>query len=395
MSEVNFELLAVDTKDASVIQNDTNLLHSLLANGQLWTNPSLQENQRITDGTIIVEVQSLASDKDSQESFSKGFFVRIKGDYSEVEPLRKTVTQYLKSQNFDSLYVLIDQASERIACELYPLIYQVENLLRQYLIKFMVTRLGPNWWEATATSEWSQKVRQRKNNEIVFGEHIDNKAYLIDFGDLGKMIYAQSSGFTSKEDILKRINELEETPEAIRILKEQLQSNYQKFFRESFKDKGFQEKWERLEKLRHKVAHNNLFTASDLEEGKEVASQLISIMQEADTHVEQVVLEVEEKIAIQESFIAQGYTWNVITENEFLEELRKREEYFSKGNGFVGLAHFVKVYLGAKGFSYKSSYDMASRLDKKGVVEIYDETNPYGDEPVAAIRIVQNQVAQA
>jgi len=84
--------------------------------------------------------------------------------------LRKSVTQYLKSQNFDSLYVLIDQASERIACELYPLIYQVENLLRQYLIKFMVTRLGPNWWDATATSEWSQKVRQRKNNEIVFGD---------------------------------------------------------------------------------------------------------------------------------------------------------------------------------------------------------------------------------
>jgi len=118
-------------------------------------------------------------------------------------------------------------------------------------------------------------------------------------------------------------------------------------------------------------------------------------MQEADTHVEQVVLEVEEKIAIQESFIAQGYTWNVITESEFLEELRKREEYFSKGNGFVGLAHFVKVHLGVKGYSYKSSYDMASRLGKKGIVEIYNESNPYGDEPVAAIRIVQNQMAQA
>lgn len=365
MNEVNFELLAVDTKDASVIQNDTNLLHSLLANGQLWKNPSLQENRRITDGTITVEVQSLTPDKNSEESFSKGFFVRVNGNYSEVEPLRKSVTQYLKSQNFDSLYILIDQASERIACELYPLIYQVENLLRQYLIKFMVTRLGPNWWDATATSEWNQKVRQRKNNEIVFGEHIDNKAYLIDFGDLGKMIYAQSSGFTNKEDILKRINELEETPEAIRILKEQLQSNYQRFFRESFKDKGFQEKWERLEKLRHKVAHNNLFTASDLEEGKVLASQLISIMQEADTHVEKVVLEVEEKKAIQESFIAQGYAWNVITESEFLEELRRREEYFSKGNGFVGLAHFVKMHLGAKGYSYKSSYDMASRLDKR------------------------------
>jgi hypothetical protein len=393
MNKVHFELLAVDIRGASVIQSDTNLLHSFLANGQLWRTPSLQENRRITDRTIILEVKSVTPDENSQEGFSKGFFVRTEGDYSELEPLRKPITQYLKSQNFDSIYVLLDQVSERIACELYPLIYQVENLLRQYLIKFMVMRLGPNWWDATATSEWSQKVRQRRYNEIDFSEYIDNKAYLIDFGDLGKMIYAQSSGFTSKEDILKRINEVEETPEAIRVLKEQLQSNYQKFFRESFKDKAFQEKWENLEKLRHKVAHNNLFTASDLAEGKELAIQLISIMQEADTHAEQVVLEVEEKKAIQDSIIAQGYAWNVITEEKFLSELRGAEDYFSEASGFVGLGHFVKTYLGNMGYDYKSSYDMASRLEAKGMVEIYRVDNPYGELPVHAIRIVPSQIS--
>lgn len=87
MDNIHFELLAVDTRDASVIQSDTNLLHSLLANGQLWKNPSLQDNRRIADRSLILEAGSVSSEKDSQEIFGKGFFVRIKGKYSVVSSI--------------------------------------------------------------------------------------------------------------------------------------------------------------------------------------------------------------------------------------------------------------------------------------------------------------------
>lgn len=65
----------------------------------------------------------------------------------------------------------------------------------------MTTRLGPQWFEKTATGELTRKIHQRKENEDVFSKHVDVRAYLIDFADLGQIIYTHSSGCTTKEEI--------------------------------------------------------------------------------------------------------------------------------------------------------------------------------------------------
>ena len=109
---------------------------------------------------------------------------------------------------------------------------------RGYLIRFMATRIGPRWWELTASSEMTAKANMRKKNERVFGKHIENSAFLIDFDELGEIIYEQSSGNLTREDIVSRVSSLAETPEAIRSLKQELRTNYHKFFKESFADKN-------------------------------------------------------------------------------------------------------------------------------------------------------------
>lgn len=390
MADVNFELLAVDTRESSVIKSEINMIHSLMGNGQLWISPVSNNDNELVDGSLTLHVKSIVTDVDVKAIVSKAFIITMKAPYLEIEHRRKPLVEYLTSQHFDSLYILTDHVSENIALTLYPLLNRVENLLRRYLIKFMVTRLGPNWWDVTATSEIAQKVRSRKNNETVFGEHIDSKAYLIDFGDLGKMIYSHSSGFLTKEDILKRIAELEETPDAIKRFKEQLQSNYQKFFKESFKDKGFQEKWEKLEKIRHKTAHNSLFSEQDLNEGKELANSLIELINEADQNVESIPLDTEEKEAIKVSLVSQGLTWNVISEEGFIKELSEVEAAYTKqrNNGFVGLAHFVKDILGNKGYGFSATYDVANKLDAQGKVEIYKVPSLDDEHTVTAIRVI-------
>lgn len=298
--------------------------------------------------------------------------------------------EFLDNQSFDYLYILVDQTSEKIAHELYPLIYRVENILRAYIVKFMTTRVGPKWWEITATSDLNQKVKNRKNNEKEFSQHIDNNAYLIDFGDLGKLIYAHSSGFTSKEDIIRKVSELEETPEAIKRLKEELKSNYQRFFKESFKDKHFQEKWEELEKIRHKVAHNNLFTKVDLDKGKQLSGELVEIINTAIKSVDQVTLRTEEREAIRESFASQGI-FTVVTEEVFIEELRQQEEYYSqRSNGFVSLSKFVKNHLAGKGYDIRSTYQLVEDLQDKKKIDVYSVDNPYSEHKTAAIRMAQS-----
>jgi hypothetical protein len=254
----------------------------------------------------------------------------------------------------------------------------------------MTTRVDPKWWEITATSDLNQKVKNRKNNEKEFSKHIDNNAYLIDFGDLGKLIYAHSSGFTSKEDILRKVYELEETPEAIKRLKEELKSNYQRFFKESFKDKNFQEKWEELEKIRHKVAHNNLFTKIDLDKGKQLSEELLKIINTAIGSVDQVTLRTEEREAIRESFASQGI-FTVVTEEVFFEELTQQEEYYSNrnnDNGFVSLSKFVKNHLAGKGYDIPSTYQLVEELKNSNKIDVYFVDNPYSDHKTAALRMV-------
>ncbi|MEK6282759.1 MAG: hypothetical protein AABN95_20560 [Acidobacteriota bacterium] len=387
MENLKFELLALDTGDASPIQSEINLLHSLMGNGTLLKNATLdQVHTKISDEGLTLSVQLVKGDPDLGAALNKAFLVTLVGRENALEPLREGIAAHLKQQNFERLYILTDEVSEKIACEIYPLIYKVENLLRGYLIKFMTTRLGPLWWENTATSELNKKIHLRKNNEQVFAQHIDNSAYLIDFGDLGQIIYTHSSGFTSKEDIIKKISEVEETPEAIRALKQHLQSNYQRFFKDTFKDKGFQAKWESLEKLRHKVAHNNLFTGSDLHHAQEIANELMGIIEEATKAVDAITLGAEDKEAIKDSLVDRGF-FAVISDEQFLEELRSAESYFARNNGFVGLTHFVRRHLGDKGFDFRASFEIASRLSKQGRVEVYKVKNPHEDYPTSAIRI--------
>jgi hypothetical protein len=384
---LKFELLALDTVEQSVIQSELNLLYSLLSVGSLWKDPSIdQQNLKIVDADVTLEARRVKADAESSTDINKAFFITVVGSYEWLEPKRKMIVEFLDNQSFDYLYVLTDQVSEGIAHELYPLIYRVENILRAYIVKFMTTRVGPKWWEITATSDLNQKVKNRKNNETEFSQHIDNNAYLIDFGDLGKLIYAHSSGFTSKEDIIRKISNLEETPEAIQRLKEELKSNYQRFFKESFKDKNFQKKWEELEKIRHKVAHNNLFTNTDLERGKQLASELLEITNTAIQSVDQVTLRSEEREAIRGSFASQGI-FTEISEAELLKELQEQEAYYSKrNNGFVSISKFVKGHLANKGYDISSVYKLIEELEAKGKVEVYSVDNPYSEYKTASIR---------
>ena len=206
-------------------------------------------------------------------------------------------------------------------------------------------------------------------------------------------VWASSTWFRTREEIISKISQLDETPEAIRKLKEELKSNYQRFFKESFKDKKFQEKWEELEKIRHKVAHNNLFTNNDLEKGKQLSEELLEIIDTAIKSVDEVTLRLEEVEAIQESFaVAENFT--NITESEFIEELRQQEEYYSKRpNGFVSLSKFVTVHLADKSYSVPSTYRLVKELQAQEKIEVYYVDNPYNEQQkTAAVRIDQATV---
>ena len=84
-----FELLALDTGDASPIQSEANLLHSLLGNATLWKRPTLAgDHATVTDDGLTVTAQLVVGDPDLKSLLNKAFLVRLSGRFSVVEPLR-------------------------------------------------------------------------------------------------------------------------------------------------------------------------------------------------------------------------------------------------------------------------------------------------------------------
>lgn len=392
-----FEILCVDSENISKIQTTEQLLYSLLSNGDLWTSPELNlTRHQIKASGLSVTVNNI--DVQGAPDFvpQKAFRLDTEGEFDALEKFRLPLVAHIRHQNIGLVYVLRDEISEDIAFDIYPWINGAENRLRGYLIKFFVTKLGPDWWKLTADVEMQKKAQQRRNNERVFSQYVDNKAYLIDFGEIGKIVYAQSSGFLDKEAIIDRVMNLDHTADAITRLQQELQTNYTKFFKETFKDKGFQDKWIQLEEIRRKVAHSNLFTIEDRAKADELTDSLYEIINEAEKGIDKVVFSTGEQVAIQEAIIeslsqpstpSYGF-YAPITEETLLIELAGQEQFSESRGGYVGLSHFVKVHLGYQNYDYATSYYVINEMVRRGIVEIYDTTSLLG-YPARAIRRIE------
>jgi hypothetical protein len=228
-----------------------------------------------------------------------------------------------------------------------------------------------------------KKITQRKNNEIIFSEFINNEVYLIDFGELGKLIYLQSSGNLSKDDMVEKILNIDETKAALVKLKQEVQTNYNKFFKDTFKKNDFQNKWQELEKIRHKVAHNSLFTSEDEQKGKELTRDLIGVIEIANNEIEGISFNDTDKQSIISNFVSLKY----ISEKELLDELNTSLEWARNyADGFVGFQNFVHNILGNKGYESQHSKDLIRELESKKILEIYTFKNEKTEHGVAAIR---------
>lgn len=387
---LSYEVLCVDVAGNCVAQSERALCYALLSHSNLFKEPKLINDHTINDDkqSLSIVVKHVDPDQQVKEALRSAFLVRARGPFSVIEPLRAHLLSHLKVQKFEHQYVLMDEVSSKLANEIYPKINSVENALRKYLIKFLVTKLGPNWWSVTADAEMQKKIVSRKNNESNFSHMADGKAYLIDFGELGKLVYAQSSGFISRDDIYSKVMSMEESVDAVRSLKQELQSNYTKFFKDTFKDRNFQQKWEELEKIRHKVAHNSLFVVDDRSVADRLCDELMQIIDDANKQIDALKFSQDEREALMDRIVSTSHAFKVISHEEMLDRLRDSERWAAKNsNGFIGLTSYVKTYLGNAGYDYSASFDVIRQLESEGLVEVYDHQGEGHERSVKAIRL--------
>ncbi len=432
-----FELLCLDVPGI----NSENSLARALSFGPMWedADPVIKTTKgtyRLEEPVMGVSVSVYSVDTshmltDYQEA---AFVISAESkDFTALEKFRLPLLEHIRGKlEFSHVRILADTVSTEVANLLYPKINRVESRLRRYLSKFFIQRVGLNWWKLSATRLMNEKVKTRREQLTdKMSSLVEMDVNLVDFDDLGELIYKQTTGFNNTEAMVAKVLEIKTYGE-LKELQGELQGNYTKYFKKFFQDKHFKHKWQELYRIRNKVAHHGTFYANELERGERLCEDLLLIITEAESQIDKLVFSVEDKQAIREAVNDQIQQEAQQHDGEVLEHVevdatseangptvyrakvtgpkiigrielpvdRSREKALDEPtmlmllegetsktyNDYVGLKWFVTQHLVDKGFAVNSSYSLANVLIDQGKIEMYDVTNSHG-YTVKAIRV--------
>lgn len=419
--EYCFEILVIDPSGKSEILSPKSLVYGLLSTEKIWENAKSKEDTgkglSIEDTDLSIKIKPLDTSTTLYDLIEAGFLIKVKSkNFQKIERFRQPFLIHLRKRlAFEHIRILTDDISTEISNKAYPLINELENLLRRYIAKFFTQKIGLDWWTKAVPDKVIEKTKLRTDNETVFSNIVQTDLTLIDFDDLGEIIYKHKLGFNRPDNLaesLLKVNTIEE----LEKLKADLDSNYTRFFKQNFKAVDFDKKWRQLFRVRNKVAHNNLFVQEDLEQAEALHKELKDIILNAEDKIDDFKFSLEEQVAIRE-IIAETKKENtsesvglkirgkidlssisekrenddssdLITEEEFFRELAKAENSikFNPTLKYVGLKSFIKNILTPKGYAYGPSFALANILKEQGKIEIYDVEDNNSYWPVKAIR---------
>ena len=430
-----FELLVVDPDGSSEIQTPKSLLYGLLSTDKLWSAPQQTEEGDtiiVTDGDLVVRIKYISVLDNIIEA---AFLLQIESsNYERIEAIRHPILSHLRNRlHFSHLRLLTDDVSIHIGNAIYPIISGLEHQLRRYISFFFTQKIGLDWWQKLMPDNVLQKADQRRSGESRFGNLVETDLRMIDFLDLGEIVYKHKLGFSDPQKLVDRILNInpDHVAEELERLKSDLDSNYNRFFKENFKDHNFERKWKQLFTLKSKVDYNRLFVEQDLQDARRLAHDLSEVITNAVDKIDAFRFSIEEQEAIremshdEESDVADnrpsglkvlgkvdladmprrrpqprveeeeptlhgGYAR--ITEEEFMRELKIAEASVERNSymSYVGLKSFVTKVLGYKNYDIGATYAIANLLRDKGAVEIYEINDGMSYYPAKAIRIPQS-----
>lgn len=185
----------------------------------------------------------------------------------------------------------------------YPLINDIENTMRKLISKFMLINVGMNWSKDAVHPELFKKIEGYSDEELY-----SNDLYKLDFIHLADVLFKKKRDITTEQmdRLLQKTNFNDADKEA--ILRYIPRSNWDKHFTEIVDGEGSQleAKWNRLYKLRNKVAHNRFITKSEYGEISGICSQVKQLLTSALNKLGEIDLDIEERESVVLSYQSQS-----------------------------------------------------------------------------------------
>ena len=398
---MNFEILCLDSVEKVKSRTVRTLLYAFMANDNLFPDPDMDAAKGVLKDKksgIQLSVNQFPTDKMlTGTRYSVAFTIAVKSDdIKTLDAFRVQLVDYIKEIGFSAIRILLDEVSETLACQLYSHLYKLENKVRTFVTNFFLKNLGTNWARLAMSAETLEKIKNRKKNDKIFisSGKVESDVMLIDFDDLGKILYNENSILSSKkaDNVSILIEKISTATDLATLKSDVLEGNFYKYFKDCFTQKDFQSKWFDLYYYRNKVAHNGYFSSEEMDKCIELCNDISAIIDTAyeklDTFKlstsdqEALIVAVNEIVAEPpEKEVHQEHRYLAVSEETLLEELRNAESILP----YVGLRHFVIEWLGRKGYDYDASFTLINYLEDKKVVCLSKLTDPDCDYPITTI----------
>jgi hypothetical protein len=355
-------------------------------------------------------------------------------DIERSEFLRFQIAEVLKTGfHAKEVYLLRDDVSMKYALELYPRLNEIENRLRNYLIRFFLPLFGDDWLLETTSPETHNKISSRKFHSHKKWHHLINlDLSYMDFRELGELITSNSAGNSDISELVGKIIDLNSMEEVAK-LKNELESNYFRYFKETFQSHRFHKIWPELAALRHKVAHNGFLKLENVQKLDKLEDAFSKMMKEAELRLkefkpvphnllvnentlvspEEPTLEEEENkyadllpklkilgkielpkkknVQVERRVIDDSDPFEEefeIEEDEFTEALREYLEECQRRNAKFLAYDTLRYNLRDEGYSWDSVTKMTQIFYKLGKVELYQYQDEFSYKSTTAIRFI-------
>ena len=258
------------------------------SNKLFWDDKEFQ--LELYDGTVL-------------NSAHKFFHLKLINTKSEnknefLSALKVIRTILSKVNNNQPPEILWDDISSEYAIQAYPVIHELENLMRKLITKFMITKVGLSWTKDNIPKEVSDSIKNASASKK------QNYIYDTDFIQLSNFLFKEYTVARVEEFIerIKKANELSDLnlDELKKIVP---QSNWTRYFNPivDCSSEELSSKWDKLYKLRCKVAHNNFMDEEDFNNLISTSESVKSFIEDAINNLDKVNINEEDKEELAES----------------------------------------------------------------------------------------------
>ena len=212
----------------------------------------------------------LVSEGDRFETHKTELFdlvINSKKNEQNIDNLSKLLREIrtIVSNQKGTITPVFDGISAYYAEKAYPVVHNIENLMRKLYTKFTLVQLGPKWIDSIPKDVGgAQKAPQNGYNPL----------YDFDFITISELLFTDYPSKQIDSTVLKEIKEGKLSSEEIESYIPT--SNWERYFTElvECESKYLEKRWKQLYELRNKIAHNKQFTKLDLNNMKRVSEEV-------------------------------------------------------------------------------------------------------------------------